>query len=309
VPIPPSVSDQVCLIVNPVAGGGRAGRVAPAVERALAGHGLTVRREDTRDLEHARALAREAAVRGETVVALSGDGMAGAVADVLRAYPDAVMGVLPGGRGNDFARVLGIPADPVAACAVIAHGTPCAIDLGEVNGRAFVGIASAGFDSDANRIANEAPSRLGNLVYAYGALRALLSWHAARFDVELVPGDSPSLTFSGYTIAAANSGVYGGGMRLAPHARLDDGLLDIIAIEDVSKLRFLANLPKVFKGTHVRLPSVKVLRAAEVTISADRPFTLYADGDPIAELPVRVRALPGAVRVLMPAGTSGPEAL
>ncbi len=334
-----SVSDPVCLIVNPVAGGGRAGRVAPAVQQALAARGLQVRREDTRDLEHARTLAREGAARGETVVALSGDGMVGAVADVMRAYPDAVMGVLPGGRGNDFARVLGIPADPVAACAVIGEGEPRAIDLGEVNGRTFVGIASAGFDSDANRIANEAPPRLGNLVYAYGALRALLFWRAAGFEVELVPVDgadgaamsgesgsgtdesetgepgmdasqadsASSLSFSGYTIAAANSGVYGGGMRLAPQALLDDGLLDVVAIEAVSKFRFLANLPKVFRGTHVRLPSVKVLRAAEVVISSDRPFALYADGDPIAELPARVRALPGAVRVLVPTGAPGPE--
>jgi YegS/Rv2252/BmrU family lipid kinase len=289
----------VCLLVNPVAGGGRAGRAAPAVQRTLAEHGLQVRRCDTRDLEHARQLARAAAQAGETVAALSGDGMVGAIADVLRSVPDSLLAVLPGGRGNDLARVLGIPEDPVAACAVLATGVVRNVDLGEVNGRAFVGIASAGFDSDANRIANEAPSRLGNLVYAYGALRALLSWRAARFDVQLEPSGE-RVSFSGYTIAAANSGVYGGGMRLAPAARLDDGLLDIVAIEHVGRLRFLASLPKVFKGTHVRLPSVRVLRAAAITISADRPFTLYADGDPIAELPARVRALPAAVRVLVP---------
>jgi diacylglycerol kinase family enzyme len=338
----------VRLIVNPVAGGGRAGRAAPAVQSALSGHGLEVSREDTRDLEHARALAREAAARGETVAALSGDGMVGAVADVLRGIPGAILGVLPGGRGNDFARVLGIPSDPVAACAVIARGNSRLVDLGEVEGRAFLGIASAGFDSDCNRIANESPAWLGNLVYAYSALRVLAGWRPARFEVELEPheeidrstasgsestasgsgyepasaggsptgrsepdgplaneaerGQSPRQRFCGYTIAAANSGVYGGGMRLAPHARLDDGLLDVVAIEQVSKLRFLANLPKVFKGTHVQLPSVRVLRAAEVLISSDRPFTLYADGDPIAELPARVRALPGAVRVLAPEG-------
>ena len=298
----------VCLIVNPAAGGGRAGRLAPAVEQALAGHGLQLRRVDTRHLDHARELAAEAANAGETVVALSGDGMIGALADVLRRVPDSLLGVLPGGRGNDLARVLEIPEDPIAACAVIAHGTPRAVDLGEVEGQAFVGIASAGFDSDANRIANEAPSRLGNLVYAYGALRALASWRPARFEIELDGGSSPArkFSFSGYTIAAANSGVYGGGMRLAPDARLDDGLLDIVAIEQVSKPRFLANLPKVFKGAHVRLPTVQVLQAAEVTISADRPFTLYADGDPIAQLPTRIRALPGAVRVLVPAGVLVP---
>jgi YegS/Rv2252/BmrU family lipid kinase len=304
-------SRRICLIVNPAAGGGRAGRLAPAVEHALAGHGLQVRRVDTRHLDHARELAAQAAGAGETVAALSGDGMIGAIADVLRGVPDSLLGVLPGGRGNDLARVLGIPEDPIAACAVIAHGSPRAMDLGEVDGRAFVGIASAGFDSDANRIANEAPSRLGNLVYAYGALRALVSWRPARFEIQLAgggtdggAGGSPNRrhTFSGYTIAAANSGVYGGGMRLAPDARLDDGLLDIVAIEQVSKARFLTHLPKVFKGSHVRLPSVKVFQASEVLISADRPFTLYADGDPIAQLPARIRALPGAVRVLVPGG-------
>ena len=220
--------------------------------------------------------------------------------------------MLPGGRGNDLARVLGIAGDPVPACATVAGGFSRKIDLGEVGGRAFVGIASAGFDSDANRIANEAPARLGNLVYAYGALRALLGWHPARFHVRLDPdgghdGGPPgeSHAFTGYSVAAANSKAYGGGMLLAPDALLDDGLLDVVAIERVSKLRFLANLPKVFKGTHVKLSSVRVWRAREVEISADRPFTLYADGDPIGELPVRVRAAPGAVRVLVPhEGTS-----
>jgi YegS/Rv2252/BmrU family lipid kinase len=287
----------ICLLVNPTAGGGRAGRVAPAVEQALAAHGLRLRRVDTRDLAHARALAAEAAQAGETVVALSGDGMVGAVADVLREIPGALLGVLPGGRGNDLARVLGIPEDPVAACAVIAHGTPREMDLGEVGAATFVGIASAGFDSDANRIANEAPARLGNLVYAYGALRALLSWRAARFKIVLDPPGEP-ISFSGYSVAAANSRAYGGGMRLAPDALLDDGLLEIVAIERVSRLRFLANLPRVFKGTHVNLPSVRVFRASAVEISADRPFTLYADGDPIGELPVLVRAAERVVRVL-----------
>jgi YegS/Rv2252/BmrU family lipid kinase len=291
----------ICLIVNPAAGGGRAGRVAPAVVEALEGHGLRVRREDTRDLPHARELALEAARRGETAVTLGGDGLAGAVADALRGVPGALLGVLPGGRGNDLARVLGIPRDPLAACAAIAHGTPRPMDLGEVGGAAFVGIASAGFDSDANRIANLAPARLGGLVYAYGALRALWSWRPARFEVTLLPSGE-RIGFSGYTVAVANSRAYGGGMLLAPDAALDDGLLDIVLIEAVSKLRFLANLPKVFKGVHVRLPEVRVLRAAEVAIAADRPFTMYADGDPIGELALRVRALPGAVRVLVPAG-------
>ena len=322
----------VCLIVNPSAGGGKAGRVLPDVRAALEGHGLQVHSELTRDLEHARELALGAALAGETVVCLSGDGMVGAVADTLREVPDATLGLLPGGRGNDLARVLGIPTDPVHACAIVAAGFSRMLDLGEVGAQAFVGIASVGFDSEANRIANEAPAWLGGLVYAYGALRALFSWRPARFEIELTQSDTPSEahpeghiqkahggqageppwerhSFMAYTVGACNSKTYGGGMRAAPDALLDDGLLDVVVLESISKLRFLTRiLPKVFKGTHVLEPNVKVFRAREMSVSADRPFTMYADGDPIGELPVHVRAVPGAVRVLVPADGAGADA-
>jgi YegS/Rv2252/BmrU family lipid kinase len=301
----------VCLLVNPSAGGGRARKVAPGVQRRLRELGLEVRREDSRDLDHARSLARAAATAGETVVVLSGDGMIGAVADVLRDIPGAVLGVLPGGRGNDLARVLAISQDPVEACATIAQGIPRALDVGEVDatqpgglGRAFVGIASVGFDSDANRIANEAPAWLGGLVYAYGALRALLAWRPARFEIELDPPGERH-TFTAYTIGACNSKTYGGGMRAAPDALLDDGLLEVVVLASVSKLRFLTRiLPKVFRGTHVHEPCVSVFRAREISVSSERPFTMYADGDPIGELPVRVRALAGAITVLVPANAA-----
>ncbi|HEY2200920.1 MAG TPA: diacylglycerol kinase family protein, partial [Solirubrobacteraceae bacterium] len=219
--------------------------------------------------------------------------------------------IVPGGRGNDLARVLGIPTVLADACALVAAGATRPMDLGEVRpaagaapGRAFVGIASAGFDSDANRIANEAPPWLGGLVYAYAALRALVSWRPARFEIELdPPGERRS--FTGYSVGAANSKAYGGGMRAAPDAMLDDGLLEVLVLESVSKLTFVTRiLPRVFKGTHVKLPTVHVFRASEVEISADRAFTMYADGDPIGELPVRVRALRGAVTVLVPANAT-----
>ncbi|MGO9319841.1 MAG: diacylglycerol/lipid kinase family protein [Solirubrobacteraceae bacterium] len=302
------MSAPVCLVVNPAAGGGRAGRLAPEAERALRAQGLTVRRVDTRDLDHARELAAEAAGRGETIVALSGDGMIGALADALRLLPGAVLGVIPGGRGNDLARVLGIPDDREAAAAIIAAGHTRAVDLGIVGdaesgagGRAFVGIASAGFDSDANRIANEAPPWLGGLVYVYGALGALVSWRPARFEIELDP-PGERRAFTAFSVGAANSKMYGGGMRAAPEAMLDDGLLEVVVLENVGKLRFLTRiLPKVFKGTHVREPGVSVFRAREIALSADRPFTMYADGDPIGELPLRVRALAGAITMLTPA--------
>jgi YegS/Rv2252/BmrU family lipid kinase len=294
-----AVSRRISLIVNPASGGGRAAKVLPAVEAELRARGVELHTERTRDIEHVRELAVAAADAGEVAVTLSGDGCVGVVAGVLRERPGAVMGVLPGGRGNDFARVAGIPLDPVQACAVIADGVERDIDLGDVDGRPFIGIASLGFDSEANRIANEAPARLGNLVYAYGAVRALISWKPARFDVTI---DGEVHVFSGWSVAAANSGAYGGGMLLAPNAKLDDGELDVVLTEESSKLRFLRGLPKVFKGTHVNEPTVHVLRGAEVHVRADRPFTIYADGDPIGELPATIRAVPKAVRVLLPAG-------
>jgi YegS/Rv2252/BmrU family lipid kinase len=312
------MSAPICLIVNPAAGGGKAGRVLADVLAALDGHGLRVRGELTRDLDHARELARSAALAGETVVCLSGDGLVGAVADVLREIPDSLLGVLPGGRGNDLARVLGIPADPLEACAIVAGGFSRKLDLGEVGpragaplgapGQAFVGIASVGFDSEANRFANEAPAWLGGLVYAYGALRAILSWRPAHFEIELDPPGERH-RFLAYTVGACNSKTYGGGMRAAPDALLDDGLLDVVVLESVSKLAFLTKiLPKVFSGAHVREPSVRVFRARELSVAADRPFTMYADGDPIGDLPLRVRALGGAVRVLVPTQGVGDDA-
>lgn len=289
---------SVALIVNPSAGGGRALRALPLVQERLRALGVAQHTERTRDVEHAHALARAALAAGEIPVTLSGDGLVGAVAHALRETPGATMGVLPGGRGNDFARVMGIPLDPEAACEVIARGVPRPVDVGDVEGRTFIGIASVGFDSEANRIANEAPARLGQLVYLYGALRAVAAWRPAAFTVEV---GGRSVDFSGWSVAAANSKAYGGGMFLAPDARLDDGLLDVVLSRRTGRLTFLRSLPKVFKGEHVELPSVEVLRGAEVRIAADRPFTVYADGDPIGELPVVVRAVPAALNVLLPA--------
>jgi diacylglycerol kinase family enzyme len=181
---------------------------------------------------------------------------------------------------------------------VVAADVVRELDLGVVNGRTFISIASCGFDSDANRIANETRLVRGNLVYAYGALRALAGWRPARFEVTL--DDREPRTLSGYTVAVANSGAYGGGMLMAPSASPDDGTLDVVMVEDVPKLRFLRLLPTVFKGEHVRQRAVHVSRAREVVVTADRPFTMYADGDPIAELPATVGVLPGAVKVIVP---------
>ncbi len=288
---------MLALIVNPSAGGGRAGRFLPAVRSALTARGLAHHVESTRSLEHARQLARAAAADGELAVAMGGDGLVGAVAGALMGT-DGILGVLPGGRGNDFARVLGVPLEPVAACTVLADGAVRSLDIGSAGGNTFIGIASCGFDSEANRIANEARIVRGNLVYAYAAARALIGWRPATFTVRLDGGEPRR--FVGYSVAAANSAAFGGGMFLAPQASLDDGQLDVVTIADTPRLRYLRLLPTAFKGTHVDQPVVRIDRAQEVEIAADRPFTLYADGDPIAELPVTVRIHPSAVKVMAP---------
>jgi YegS/Rv2252/BmrU family lipid kinase len=290
------VPRDVCLIVNPSAGAGRAAKLLPGVEAALRGMGRSFRVERTTSMEHARELARGACAADEVVAAMGGDGLTGAVAGELRDGA-GVLAILPGGRGNDYARKLGLDPDPVAACELIAAGHERRVDLVEVGDRTFLGILSAGLDSDANEIANETRLRLGTLIYAYGALRALAGWKPAAWTVTV---DGERRAFAGYCVAVANSGVYGSGMYLVPDSQVDDGLLEVVLIGDASRLRYLRNLPRVFKGTHLQEPMVEVLRGREVTFGADRPFTAYADGDPIAELPVTVRVLPGTLRVLAP---------
>ncbi len=231
-------------------------------------------------------------------MAFGGDGLIGAVAGALK-HSDGVVGVLPGGRGNDLCRVLGIPLKPVAACSVLASGVVRSLDLGEAGGRTFTGIASCGFDSVVNRIANETTSCAAARSTRTHSCARCRAGRRRRFEVTL--DGAEVRRFTGYSVAAANSRQFGGGMRLAPNASLTDGLLDVVIIEDMPKLRFLRLAPTVFSGRHLRYREVHVVRGREVRIEATEPFTLYADGEPIAELPVTVRVLPGAVLMIMPA--------
>lgn len=291
---------MLSLIVNPSSGGGRAARALPAVRTALGRLGLEHHIELTLDLAHARSLARDAVAAGEMPVAYGGDGLVAAVADAARG---AVIGVLPGGRGNDFARCLGLPLDPVAAAAVLAQGRPAAVDMGTAGGHPFLGIATCGFDSEANRIANSARLMRGRYVYTYGGLRALIGWRPASFVLRI---DGVEHALYGYTVSIANASMHGGGMMIAPDASLCDGQFDVVLIADMPKRRFLRLLPTVFSGTHVQADEVTILRGSSVEIRADRPFTIYADGDPIAVLPAELRVIPEAVHVMAPAAS--PEA-
>jgi YegS/Rv2252/BmrU family lipid kinase len=291
----------LALLVNPHSAHGRALKLLPRVERALDARRVTFRAERTRSLEDGVERALRAAEAGEVPVVLSGDGLLGAVGGAL-AGSDAPLGIVPGGRGNDLARVLGIPDDPEGAAAVLAAGHTRRIDVGEANGKRFLGIASVGFDSECNRLANEVKWLRGSLAYVYSTVRTLLGWRSARFTLR---AGAESERFSGYFVSVANNKSYGGGMLIAPGAELDDGEFDVVTIRDHSRLRFLANLPKVFKGTHVEEDEVRVFRTQRLELSASRPFPVYADGEHLTELPVSLRVLPRALNVIVPPSRDG----
>ncbi len=284
------------LLVNPSAGGGRTRKLLDHAQAALTDGGVDHALVLTQNIEHGRQEAQKAVDNGQTVIVMSGDGLIGQVGGVL-ANTESALGIIPGGRGNDLARVLEIPDDVEEAAGIVAGGATRQIDVGEANGVRYLCIASCGFDSEANRIANEAKRVKGPIVYAYAALRALAAWKPATFTLTL---DGERYEVTGYSVAAANTKAYGGGMIAVPSAVPDDGLLEMTASGNVSKLRFLRGLGQVFKGEHLETMEVRTWQASEATIEADRPFSVYADGDPIADLPATFRILPSALRVIVP---------
>jgi len=284
------------LLVNPHSASGRTLKLLPRVEQELDVLRMPFRVERTRSLEDGVERALRAIEADEVPVVVSGDGLIGAVGGAM-AGSETPLGIVPGGRGNDLARVLGIPDDPAGAVAVLAAGESRRIDVGEANGRRFLGIASIGFDSECNRLANETTLIRNNLVYVYSLFRTLIPWKPARFTLRV--GEDRQ-RFTGYSVSIANSRAFGGGMYIAPDAELDDGEFDIVTVGEVGKLRFVGNLPKVFKGTHVEEDEVRVFRASQVELTASRPFPVYADGDHLTDLPAMLRILPRALSILAP---------
>jgi YegS/Rv2252/BmrU family lipid kinase len=284
------------LLVNPSSAGGKSLKLLPRVEAALDARRAVFRVEKTRSLEHGAELALRAIELGELPVVVSGDGLLGAVGGAM-AGSDSPLGLIPAGRGNDLARALGIPDEPEAAVEVVLAGESRRIDVGEANGKRFLGIASVGFDSECNRLANETHWLRGNSVYVYSMVRTLIGWHSARFTLAL---GEESKRISGYFVAVANNSVYGGGMYIAPDAELDDGEFDVVSIGEGGKLQFLWGLKDVLKGNHLSKDSVDVFRTPRLELDASRPFPVYADGDHLTDLPVSLRVLPHSLSILVP---------
>lgn len=283
------------LIFNPSSGGGRGSKIAADAAGLLEARGADCESTATESLEHAEELARAAVRRGRVVLACGGDGVIGAIARGV-AGEGGLMALVPGGRGNDLARALGVPTGTADAVDVALGGREQLIDLGTGNGVSFCCIASCGYDSDANRLANEDPGT-GSTAYIKAAIRALREWKPATFTVTL---DGVESSFTGYSVVVANSCAYGGGMRVAPDADPKDGILDVVTIGDSPKWEFLMRFPLVFLGRHTRSRSVTVQRARRVEISADRQFDVYADGDPLCPLPAVIEVQEAAVRILLP---------
>jgi diacylglycerol kinase (ATP) len=309
-----------CMVVNPAADGGRALRLLGAATAALAEAGAAFQVIRSASLDHARELAGAAAQRGDVVVAVGGDGLAGALAGAVSAAGGSY-GIIPAGRGNDFARVLGLPADPAAAARLLAGGQVRAMDLigvgvpGQPEATAALSVY-LGVPSQAGEIANRARLLRGPVVYPVAALRVLARWKPATFRIG--PGGLagiPDGAFAGYAVVVANCAYFGGGMKVAPLAEIDDGILDVVTMRHGPKLAFIRTLLKIKDGTHVTLPQIGVGQAAEVTVTVDRPMLAAADGEALpcaAPLPtgtsLRIRVLPRALRVITPSGDTDTEA-
>jgi diacylglycerol kinase (ATP) len=183
---------------------------------------------------------------------------------------------------------------------VLLHREPRPVDTIEVESAAHertvvLGSVYAGVDALANRHANHARLLRGAASYYAGGLRAVTTWRAAHYRVTV---DGEEHDHTGYTVVAANSGYYGSGRLIAPDARVDDGLLDVVMISEAPRRLFFALMNELKSGTHVRRPQVRILRGREIRIRADREVPYGADGEVDAVLPVTARVRPGALRVL-----------
>jgi diacylglycerol kinase (ATP) len=292
------VARDLALIFNPTAGRGKAARLGDDVVARLRSLGCDVEVFASSSASHATELAHAASSSHETVVAMGGDGMVSLVANGVLGSA-ASMGIVPAGSGNDFATWIGYPRrDVPASCALLANGAVRRVDVGRIAGRgAFVCVAGAGFDSEVNRDANRIRFARGTLVYVAAVLRTLARFKPAGFTVRL---DGAEETFDGMFVAVGNAGSYGGGMKITPNAVPDDGLFDVCLVKAMSRRALFGQFPRLFSGTHVRHPAVEIRRARDVEIASAREFYLYADGEEVGPLPVRLTIEPRALPVIVP---------
>ncbi|WP_310527692.1 diacylglycerol kinase family protein [Nocardioides sp.] len=290
------------FLVNPASGGGAAPEAVVPIARRLRDRGARVEVTYSPGAHAARALVAAAVARGDVVVSVGGDGMLSSIAGEV-AHLGGTLAIVPAGRGNDFARMLGLPVDPMAQADVLLAGHERTVDLIAYGERLVAGSVYAGVDARAAEIVDRARFVPRFAQYPLAALRSLATYTPARYHLTI---DGVAHEFEGATVVVANSGYYGKGMRIAPAAVLDDGLLDIIVIEAASKRELIRALPSVYDGGHVALDEVHVFTGREITLSATsrRPVPVGGDGEALGvlpapgEAPATVSVRPGALTVI-----------
>ena len=248
---------------------------------------------------HARELTRAAVARGaRLVMAWGGDGTINEVASAL-AFGKVPLGIVPAGSGNGLARQLSISRAPAEAIRQAISAEPRSIDVGEMNDRLFVNLAGIGFDAYvAKKFHEDGSRRRGLITYAAIAARALVSYQPATYTIRTAGQDGPATTVRAVLVTVANSPEFGNGAVIAPGARVDDGLLDLVVFEERSRLGTIAQLPRLFNGTVDRATGCSIRRISGATIESDQPMTFHVDGEPVqGGNSLRVRIHPGALYV------------
>lgn len=297
-----SSSQRIVVAINPNASFGRGREVGPAVVTTLRGLGHEVTSLIEPDFMQLLDATREAVrEKPDALVVVGGDGMVNLGVTALQGTK-IPLGLVPSGTGNDVARGLGIPIDDTEAAiehlASALQRAPRVIDAGSITfqgGRARFGcILSAGFDALVNERANQMRRPRGRSRYTIALLVELARLRPIDYTLTL---DGVVHRERAMLVAVANNLSFGGGMKVAPDASLDDGLFDVVYVKPLGRLAFLRIYPRVFAGTHVTDPRVVVHRARSVRIEA-QGVVAYADGERIAPLPVDIEMDAGSLRVL-----------
>ncbi len=288
------------IIINPVSGGARRADARHRVELAAAirdAHGNPGEVFVTERPGHARELAKAARARGPSIVfAWGGDGTINEIATEL-AFGDVPLGIVPAGSGNGLALELGVDANPARAITHALSAERRAIDVGELGGRLFVNIAGIGFDAHvASRFNGPGNVRRGFARYVSISGRALLTYKAAQYTI--TTGGTRVKVGRGVVVTIANSPQFGNGARIAPGALVDDGLLDLVVVDERSRSRTVCGLPRLFNGTVERMRGCSIRRIREATIQSEQPMIFHVDGEPVqGGTELRVRVHPGALRI------------
>ncbi len=292
--------NRLLVIVNPVAGRGRARREWPRLAAALRAAGLTVEVVETRAPGDAVGIAERAALEYEAVVAAGGDGTVHEVANgLLRADAGTALGVLPLGSGNDFAKMLP-PGDPVER---IARRVARPMDAGRIRAggavRYFSNGMDIGFGAHASRNVRKVPGLLTGLGAYLGALALTLLRYPKHAVLLRLDDEAPFAATTAMT-AVMNGRSFGGSFNVCPDARADDGLLDLLIAEGVGRLAILGLVPKIMRGAHAGDPRLQLRRVRHVLIESQEPLLVEADGEIVFESAHRleIEVLPGALRVL-----------